>query len=274
MITLRAGLTAAGFLLAGTTSVLAADLGGPRISMKDDAPSHAEHACGGERFAGFYAGANAGLTGMSTKWQETFADFDDYQNTPLNKTRRGFSGGGQVGYNRARCNTVVGVEADFNFANLGGSTDHYSPAGPAVGYLNLNDRMRNFATLRGRMGFVADQTLFYATGGLAWANLKHQLNDINHIDAGLVNPVFDGWKAGWTVGAGLERALSEVVSIKAEALYMNFGKRSYDMFDSARPPDPYSFKNNTNAWNARIGVNFKLGEVRSRCDHGDCAPLK
>ncbi len=272
------GLAAAILILAGTAAVSAADLNGPRISMKDNAPASDARGCGAERFAGFYAGINGGLTSLHTKWEETFADFDDYQTSPLSKVRRGFSGGGQVGYNRARCNTVLGVEADFNFANLGGSTDHYSPAyyasGPSIGYLNLSDRMRNFGTLRARMGFVADHTLFYATGGLAWANLKHQLNDINHIDGGLTNPSFDGWKAGWTVGAGFERALTEVVSLKAEALYMDFGKRNYDMADSAVPPDPYSFRNHANVWNARVGLNFKLGASPNRCDHGDCAPLK
>ena len=262
MYTSKLGTVAAGLFLLGSTSAFSADLyGGPRGSMKDDAP--AQSSCSGDRFAGFYAGANVGVAAHGTKWEETFADFPDYQDNPLSQTRTGFTGGGQIGYNRVRCNTLFGIEGDFNLADINSRTDHFhAPTGALTNdWLRLSDSMRSFATLRARMGFVADHTLFYATGGLAWANLKHHLDDINHINSGLVNPTFSEWKTGWTVGAGMEHALTERVSLKGEVLYMNFGNLKYSLND-APAPDVYNFKNHSDAWTARVGVNFKLGEGR------------
>ena len=126
----------------------------------------------------------------------------------------------------------------------------------------MSDQMRNFATLRARMGFVADRTLYYATGGLAWANLKHHMDDVAHINSGLDNPTISGWKTGWTVGLGMEHALTDRISLKGEALYMNFGNVKYSVSDNLTPPDVYEFKNRSEAYVARVGLNFKLGEGR------------
>ena len=273
-------LVAAGITLLSAHVASAADLnGGPRISMKDDAPAAHARACSGDRFAGFYAGVNGGLTALETKWQETFADFDDYQSKPLERRHAGFSGGGQIGYNRVRCNFLVGVEADYNFSNIGSGADHLPPQGPGLGYARISDHIKDYATLRGRMGFVADRTLFYATGGLAWANLRHELQDVGHFD-GLTspNPILNGWKGGWALGAGFEHALTEMISLKGEGMYMDFGKREYAFQDSAVPADPYAFRNHAGLWTARVGLNIKLGDFRRRadCDRDGCnaAPMK
>jgi outer membrane immunogenic protein len=257
------GLAALSLFLLGTTAASAADLyGGPRVSMKDDAPT--ERACSGDRFSGFYAGVNAGMASHDTKWEETFADFPDYQDNPLRKTNRSFTGGGQIGYNRVRCNALFGVEADFNLADISSRTDHYhAPTGANTNdWLRMSDQLRNFATLRARMGFVHDRTLFYATGGLAWANLKHHMDDVQHINSGLNNPTISGWKTGWTVGLGMEHAFTDRISLKGEALYMNFGSVKYTLQDDLNPPDIYNFKNRSDVYTARIGLNFKLGEGR------------
>ena len=80
---------------------------------------------------------------------------------------------------------------------------------------------------------------------------------------------YSGWKQGWTLGAGFEHALTEVISLKGEALYMDFGKRSYSFNDSATPPDFYAFQTRTDVWSARVGLNFKLGDFPPRGGHND-----
>ncbi len=274
MIGLRTGLAAVSFLLAAAGSAAAADLGGPRISIKDTEAPAPYRSCSGERFRGFYAGGTLGLTGYNSHWQETLADFNDYQDHPLKTTRTGVSGGLGIGYNFVRCNFLAGIEGDVNFANISGSTDHY-PLDPTVsgtGYAKITDGIRNYMTLRTRMGFVADRTLFYATGGLAWAKTNHRLEDMDHFNGGslIPDPNFSSWKTGWTIGGGFETALTELVSLKAEALYMDFGKRSYSFPDTAVPPDVYAFRSNNSAVTARIGLNIKLGPPpRSSSDRYD-----
>jgi len=262
------------------------------MSIKDSEPAISQRPCSGDRFGGFYAGATVGMTNLNSGWKETFADFvPDYQDTPLKTTRSGGSGGLTLGYNRVRCNFLLGVEGDFNFASIHGSTDLYpnqaALAGP--GFARISDGMRDYATLRARMGVVADRTLFFATAGLAWANLQHRLEDMGHFNGGVLvpDPNFSGWKHGWTVGGGFETALTERVSLKGEALYMDFGKREYSFADFAVPPDVYNFQARQNAVTARIGLNVMLGQpahsytaVASDCPggaspnaHGVC-PLK
>ncbi len=282
MIRYVTGLAAGSLLLLAAGSASAADLAGPRLSIKDSEPAAPYRACSGERFDGVYLGATAGTTNLNSKWEETFADFEpDYQDSPLKTIRNRGSGGLTLGYNRVRCNFLIGIEADYNFADISGGTDHYPKqavfAGP--GYVRLSDSVRNYATLRGRLGFVANSTLFYATGGLAWANLKHIFNDQGHFGQ-QINPLeFSGWKQGWTVGGGFEHALTEMISIKGEALYMDFGKRNYNFVDDPTlpVPDPYFFQTRSSVATARIGINFKLGgppRTASRCaDGGDnCCP--
>jgi outer membrane immunogenic protein len=286
MIRLRTGLAAGGIMLLGAGSALAADLGGPRISMKDSEPAEHARPCSGERFSGFYAGGTVGITNLNSKWEETFADFNpDYQDSPLKTTRSGASGGLTLGYNRVRCNFLIGVESDFNFTHISGSNDHYprQPGFAGPGFGRITDSMGNYATLRARMGFVADRTLFYATGGLAWAKLSHSLLDFGHFGQ-QPNPFeVNGWKAGWAIGGGFEHALTQAVSLKGEALYMDFGRRDYGFIDDPTLPVPdfYSFRTRQNAVTARIGINFKLGDFppRGGCDDGrgrDCGahPMK
>ncbi len=274
MITHRTGLAAGCLLMLAAGSAMAADLNGPRLSIKDSEPAAPYRACSGDRFAGFYAGATLGMTNLNSSWSETFADFNpDYQDTPLKTTRSGASGGLTLGYNRVRCNFLLGVEGDFNLASINGSNDHYpnQPQFAGPGFARITDGMRDFATLRGRMGFVADRTLFYATAGLAWANLHHRLDDMAHFDGGNTNPDISGWKAGWTVGGGFEHALTEMVSLKGEALYMDFGKRSYSFYDSATPvPDFYTFQTHNTAVTARVGLNIKLGPPPSSSSYVGC----
>ena len=72
------------------------------------------------------------------------------------------------------------------------------------------------------------RTLLYAKGGVAFAH--------SHLDAS-VNNQFDGGgipavttlassatTTGWTVGIGVERALTPAWSVKAEYDYLDFGR--------------------------------------------------
>ena len=224
------------------------------------------------------------MTAFNSKWEETSNDFGgSFLGQPQHNTEAGFTGGGTLGYNRVRCNTLFGIEADFNFADIGGEKVYLGP-GANTGGVGIINKLGDYATLRARLGFVADRTLFYATGGLAWADLRHELKDMGHFDGTTMpNPVLSGWKQGWTIGAGFEHALTEMISLKGEALYMDFGKRSYSFIDSQTPADFYAFRTHSDAWTARVGLNFKLGDFPPHgdrgngCEHGGCgypAPKK
>ncbi|MFC4171237.1 outer membrane protein, partial [Microvirga sp. GCM10011540] len=83
----------------------------------------------------------------------------------------GFVGGGQIGYNYQFGSFVAGVEADLQWADLGGSEGvafvppgfppTFIPAGAAGG-------IDWFGTVRARLGVAFDRALIYATGGFAY----------------------------------------------------------------------------------------------------------
>jgi outer membrane immunogenic protein len=159
----------------------------------------------------------------------------------------GFTGGGQVGCNWQPWSTlfVWGGEADLQYTGLDGSRDVVAPNASA----HQDFRSRWLATFRGRAGWVAISNMyFYATGGLALANLN-TASTVNF--NGTINNVSDSTThAGWTLGAGLEWMFPQSGwSAKVEYLYVDLGHAS----------NPLPISNNDRSLNEnifRIGINY------------------
>jgi outer membrane immunogenic protein len=102
--------------------------------------------------------------------------------------------------------------------------------------IGVNQELEWFGTVRGRFGYLVTPTiLFYGTGGLAYGrvNTTATVNGINVIGQNGTNP-FDlsagaaissssAFKAGWTLGAGVEGQLGGNWSAKVEYLYIDLG---------------------------------------------------
>jgi outer membrane immunogenic protein len=84
-----------------------------------------------------------------------------------------------------------------------------------------------------------DRMMVYATGGIALAGGTY-----NNIADKVVD---DYTRAGLTVGGGLEFAVTDNVSIKAEYLYANFGR--FTVGTTEATPDFHL---------VRAGLNFKF----------------
>jgi len=127
---------------------------------------------------GLYIGANLGAGIPIHKGERlqassgfTSSAFDLY---PQGRERAGISFGAQAGYNWQAGPWVYGLETDFNFLDgRGGQSGVFQalPAylhlGVATYTLNYEEPARYFASIRGRLGFAIDRTLYYATGGVA-----------------------------------------------------------------------------------------------------------
>jgi outer membrane immunogenic protein len=146
----------------------------------------------------------------------------------------GFTGGGQLGYNlRAGSNVVFGFETDFDAFTLTGSRKvgglyPVNAPGPSAGQaftVGSSFDTDWLFTLRGRLGFLATPDwLIYATGGLAVTNLQVTNSFTDATNAGASESASTTTnKVGWTVGGGVQWALSRNWSVKAEYLYLNFG---------------------------------------------------
>jgi len=162
---------------------------------------------------------------------------------------RGVLGGVQVGYNRQiGPRWVVGIEADFSASTVDGSETRNSTVVGNPTNFTAEERVRNFGTLRGRLGMLAtENTLAFVTGGLAYARVEHNASfNVNTLGGpgfqsggggipgflcGPANPqCFVGsstrWQAGWTAGGGIEHKWTRNLSLKAEYLYASLRSSS------------------------------------------------
>jgi outer membrane immunogenic protein len=141
--------------------------------------------------------------------------------------RDGFMGGGQVGYNAQFGNLVTGLEADLSLMPKGRDSGFIGAT--ALGTTQLltsaSSEMRWFGTVRARLGVANDRVLVYATGGLAFADLKTSASVTGVQAPGLVwSDAKSETKFGWTLGAGLEYAVTQNWTVKGEYLYYDLGK--------------------------------------------------
>ncbi len=170
----------------------------------------------GGTWEGPYVGANLGY-----QWSSISA----------NATRpNGWVGGIQAGYTWQQQEIVFGIETDLQ---LSGAEDVFAPW-----------KFSNpwFGTLRGRAGFLLNNnTLFYATGGLAIGSLTAQ-SATTGVSETKVHP-------GWALGIGAEMAISGNWTAKVEYLYVNLYDRSYGLTGAS---------NGMDANILRMGVNYRF----------------
>jgi hypothetical protein len=109
-----------------------------------------------------YIGVNGGGGWGRSNW--AFTGLGTFTNHDISG---GFAGG-TIGYNwQMNPNWVFGLEADGDWANINGSAPCPNPA------FNCTSNVRNLASFRGRVGYVAGPVLFYGTGGAAYANASY-----------------------------------------------------------------------------------------------------
>jgi outer membrane immunogenic protein len=200
---------AAGLAIAfATLSAQAADL--PRGGYRPYAPPPVVAAYS---WMGPYIGANLGY-----QWGET-------TNNPTEPS--GITGGLQAGYNFQSGQFVFGGEADIQ---LSGSEDTFAPW-----------KFSNpwFGTVRGRAGVAMNNILFYATGGLAYGNLRGEISGLSENRTGL----------GWTAGLGIEVGLTPNWSAKVEYLYVDLTDRHYSVTNT---------DNGLESSLLRFGVNYRF----------------
>lgn len=147
-------------------------------------------------------------------------------------------------------NIVAGLEVDYNFADARYEGTEKNSFG-------------SFGTFRGRLGYVIDRTLIFATAGLAVARIPGSTEITADLYYAPV-PSFSKSTWGWVAGGGVEHALNSKLTIKAEALYADFRSSSADTFEII-PSSPFgpattakSFQSNTSAVFGRVGTNFKF----------------
>lgn len=224
-------------------------------------------------WTGFYLGAHVGygwgdaeVTLRPGPWFPGQPAWLTANGSPTLNTS-GALGGFQAGYNSKIGNWVLGVEADFSFADINGSrsTGLLTPP-PALALANRSfaesDHLDWLATFRGRVGYSVQNLLVYATGGLALGQRDYSQSiltdpalNFNNIRGSVTQT-----KTGWTVGGGLEYALTRNWSVKAEYLYVDLGSIGFFADVDTAPGFGLTVDSSSKLTlhTARAGVNYRF----------------
>jgi outer membrane immunogenic protein len=189
-------------------------------------------------WTGFYAGINAGYGWGDSRWHAPGAGND----TGTFNIDGGLVGG-TWGSNWQSGNVVFGLEGDLDWSNVKGTT-HVAcvPGCLSEGtWLSLT---------RVRLGYAADRTLWYVTGGLASGGVHKDVHTAGDTPS-------TSTEYGWTLGAGVEWALQSNWSAKLEYLYVDLGDGFCSVATCALPGTHVKFDENI----VRFGLNYRFGDL-------------
>jgi outer membrane immunogenic protein len=269
-----------------TTGVAAIVASGSAFAADLDLPTHKappalSNSPAAYNWTGFYLGGNlGGAWGSSdaattTVWSPT--GYFDATSIPAigavgaqSIHASGFTGGVDGGYNWQAGSLVLGLESDLGYLGLhGGSSASgiYPCCSPEGFTINSSVRSDWLFTARPRVGFANNNWLFFVTGGLAVTDVSARFSFNNSYDTSPESGSLSNTKAGFALGGGVEVGLVGNWTVKAEYLYVDFG-RSSTISDNllltggptpvAEPTNVFTHSADLNASLVRLGVNSRF----------------
>lgn len=234
---------------------------------------------------GFYFGGHLGAVATRT----TFSDPDNLDGIfGGNVNSPGFLAGLQLGYNwLVTPKWLVGVEAEGSILS---SLGHNTCLQSSITFVGADCKSlpREIATFTGRVGYLADpdnRLLVYGKAGLAWMRSEIEIDPNNQagfsgftltgdpfIEGPPTHQTVSAW--GWTIGAGIEYALTPRWSLDAGYQYMRFNLGTVPTPETsdvsaagnvtAVPGSASSVTQDVHV--ARVGLNYHFGSTSKAAD--------
>ncbi len=207
-------------------------------------------------WTGFYGGAQAAYS-----WGNS--DGSNYSLSGLgveyegSVDSNGFSGGAYLGANYQFENSafVVGAEIDAKYGAINGRDDLIG-VGESLGRANspTSARVTWDGAARLRIGYAFDRFLPYIAGGVAGADFRWR--PVYPIDRSVPHKK---WMWGWTIGAGLEYAITDNLIARIEYRYTDYGKKTEEDYKptaiaDGRYNDDWDLSTN----DIRVGLAYKF----------------
>src|SRR5690242_4821311 len=208
-------------------------------------------------WTGLYLGVNGGYgwghLSTSNQAADTFA---------LNTS--GGLAGGSVGFNYQWTWFVAGVEADLDWSGMRWSQTSPVLEGAFLGRASTGTVTSTYknnvlSTFAARFGVAFDHALFFAKAGGAWTREKFDFSGSDPT-VGVITGSDSFSRVGWMVGAGIEYALTNHLTLKAEYNFIDFGNTSENLTINASLFGPATATINSKLTMnvVKVGVNWLL----------------
>lgn len=236
----------------------ALSLGFTGVAAATDAPMATDTPMAGEAamapaqaydWSGLYAGAVAGYGwGNSKHCDGSFsppcqAGYPEFDLT-------GGTGGVTLGFNWQSADWVFGIEADYSWGDIDGSSPTTAAFGCGGPGQTCNTDIESYGTVRGRLGYAMDRFLAYVTAGVA----------ISQLHASIGSPIVaqdTDTATSFTAGGGVEFAFGSNWSGKIEYLYVDSPSDfNYDTVLTCGAPGCFTRDNSFST--VRAGINYRF----------------
>lgn len=218
-------------------------------------------------WSGFYAGGQIGgswgdgsferdVKANNDRWPDKYVDSKISELKKKSINDGNFIGGIFAGYNyQFQNNIVAGIDADFTWLDNTSRSNENIPFGESrIDGYRSKVKQDWMAAVRARLGYAYDRFLPYIAGGVAFTDIeyKHRIfgdvTDIRFDDRSSLSKT----RTGYTLGAGLDYAMTDHIILRAEYRYTDFGDKDFVL-------DDFYVRNvETKSHDLRFGVAYKF----------------
>jgi len=156
-------------------------------------------------------------------------------------------------------NWVWGFDSDFSWTGISESVGFaHAAAGGRTAYSGtVTQDIDWISTTRLRFGWVQGPWMVFAAGGLAAGKVKSSYADLDATgNRFLGSESKNQW--GWTIGGGVEYALSQNWFLRGEYLYVDLGSHDYTSFATVPGNGQWNTSVDTKAHIARAALTYRI----------------
>ncbi len=205
-------------------------------------------------WTGFYAGVNIGA-GLLDDRVSQIGTPPTVLSGSITVAPLVIVGGAQDGVNYEFAPWVIGAEASWDATTLTSSPG--VPTTPAGTFERFTSAPLWYAAITGRVGYAANDLLFYAKGGGALLHVAYT-QDILVLSAVSSPQSIADNRFGFTVGIGLEYGMTENLTAKFEYDFYDFGSKTYQF-----PKTPVAVNSSLNT--LTVGLNYRFNWANAVC---------
>ncbi len=203
-------------------------------------------------WSGFYVGGNVGFAWTDSSFMHLeggAATGETFSNNP-----NGFLGGAQIGARyQFQSNLYLGIEAAFSFRNADDQTRTDLAATPR----HRLSEVGNIWSVSGSVGYAFGRYLAYAKAGYASTELHYE-NIL--IATGAILGQSTKQVGGFVLGAGLEYAFTNNLSLGLEYSYYNFSVGNQQQYNTAGVAvAAINASNDLSSHVAAVKLNYRFG---------------